>query len=138
MGLTSFSGPAFGAKTLLFSVHKDTVATAQTDLEIFEIDVPTGEDWHLTNVAVYADVAGSAAATIDVEAATTSVLSAAITCVADDNAVATVATDAGEFAGKRVAAGTAITVDITTGTTTAPEDISVHVYGFIRYAGNPQ
>lgn len=135
MSKSAVSGPLYGAQQLLFTVHKDTVATGQTDLEIFEIDVPTDEDWYVTHVRTYCDVAGTVAATIDIEDDTTSILSAAITLVADDSVSTAVTADAGEYSGKRIAAGSNVTVDATTGATTAPDDITIHVYGYIRFAG---
>jgi hypothetical protein len=134
MARTSFSGPAYGAQQLLFVVHKDTVATSQTDLEIFEIDVPATEDWYVTHVRTYCDAAGAVAATLDIEDDTVSILAAAITLVADDSVSTSVTADSGE-AGKRIAASSNVTVDATTGSTTAPDDITVHVYGYVRYVG---
>ena len=134
MAQTSFSGPVYGGQQLLVSLHKDTVATGQTDLEIFELDVPTDEDWYLTHVRTYCDVAGAVAATLDIEDDTVSVLSAAITLVADDSVSTAIAADTGER-GKRVAAGSNLTIDATTGATTAPDDITVHIYGYVRYVG---
>src|SRR5688572_31960564 len=118
MAKTSFSGPAYGAQGLLVSVHKDTVATGVTDGEIFELDVPADEDWYITHVRTYCDVAGTVAATLDIEDDGTSILAAAITLVADDSVSTAVAADAGEFSGKRVAAGSVLTIDATTGSTT--------------------
>ena len=131
MGTTRFSGPVYGAKSLLVHCSKESVAASVTDLEIFQIDVPADEDWFLTRVHAYCDVQGNAG-TVDVEDDGTSVLSANITLVSDDSVEGDVAADGGEDEGKKVAASSVLTIDATNGITTAIEDLQVSVYGYIR------
>lgn len=133
MGRTNFSGPVYGGKAVLASFSRSTVATDQTDLEIFEVNVPADEDWYITGVRAYCDGAGSAAATLDVEDDGASMLDAAITLVSDDEVVTDLDADSGEDAGHKVEASSVITVDATTGTTTAPTEITVQIEGFRRY-----
>ena len=137
MGRTSFSGPVYGGVGLLHVVAKDSVATAQTDLEINEVRLPDDEDWFVTRVQAYCDDAGSAAAALDVEDDGDSILSGALTLTSDSSVVSVPTTDPGEDAGKRVAAGSLLTVDITTGNTSGPADVQITIVGYRRYVGAP-
>lgn len=131
MGTTRYSGPVYGAKTLLFSCFDTQVAADATDLEIFEINVPSDETWVITDVQAYCDVQGNGGV-VDVEDDGTSVLDANLTLVTKASAEATITADAGEDEGTVVAAGSKITVDVTNGATTAVDLLTVHCYGYIR------
>lgn len=135
MGLTSMSGPVYGAKQTLFSVYRHAVITAQSALEVFEIAVPTTEDWLVSRVAVYCVAAGSAAAGVDVQDDGASILTGVITATAGAPAYGVPTATGGEDEGKIVAAGSAVTVKVTTGTTTAAGELTVIVEGYRRYVG---
>lgn len=132
MGSTYFSGPVYGAYGLLAVAQTvDGGGLSQTDLEFAQFDVPADEDWVVMRAAAYSDVAGTAAATIDIEDDTVSILSSAITLVADDS-VDAVIVKTGNEKGALVAAGSVLTVDATTGATTAPDMVVVNIWGFAR------
>lgn len=138
MARTEYKGPVYGAITVLSSVSKDTVAISQTDLEVFQMDVPADEDWFVTRVSAYCDDAGTVAATVDVEDDGVSILSSVITLVSDDAVERAITADPGEDEGKKVAAGSVLTVDVTSGATTGPSDITVTIEGYRRKIGAPR
>lgn len=133
MGRTSFDGPVYGALGILAQMYVDTVAVSQTDLENFEVTVPADEDWYVTRIYAYTTLAGTAAATVDVEDDTVSLMSANITLVTNASTQGTLSP-----AAPRIAASSAVTFDVTTGATTAPLDITVTVEGYRRYIGAPR
>lgn len=137
MGRTEFSGPVYGAVGVLAVAHIDSIGPSVTDTEIFQIDVPSTEDWFITRVAAYCSNQGNAG-TIDVEDDTASVLSASITLATADSVESAVAASAGEDEGRRVVAGSSITVDATVAATTAATDITVTIEGYRRKVGPPR
>lgn len=135
MGRVSLDGPVFGAHQVLAQWVRGTApALSQTDLEWYEVAVPADEDWYVTRVRAYAVVAGTAAATVDVEDDGTSILTGNITLVAAGDAAGTLTTPAGT----RIAASSVVTFDVTTGATTAPSDFGVRVEGWKRFVGAPR
>lgn len=137
MAQTSFSGPVYGAVQQLIVAHIDTVATSLTSAEIYEYTVETPNDWYAMSVQGYAAGAGTAATTIDVKDDGTSILSAPITLSTGGVTSATVTADSGEVAGKRIVAGSAMTIIAATGATTAPTDITVVLVGYRRATTQP-
>lgn len=133
MGRTAFSGPAYGAKCLLAIAHKESIAASVTNLEIFQVDIPAGEDWLITNVSAYCDVQGNGGTCRVLDDGVS--IAGTITLVSDDAVEAVITKDAAEDEGKAVAAGSVLTVDATNGATTVIEDITVSIWGFIRKVG---
>ena len=65
-------------------------------------------------------------------AASDTALTAIVAPPSDDSVETSITATSGEDEGKIVAAASSITVDVTNGATTAVEDLTVSVYGFIR------
>jgi len=128
MGGTFFSGPVYGAYGLLAAVSKENIAASASALEILQIDIPTDEEWVIRRVAAYCDVQGNAG-DIDVEDDGVSILSADLALVSDDAVEATPAATAGESG--RLVEGV-LTVDVDNGITTAIEDLTVQLWGYIK------
>ena len=137
MGRTEFSGPVYGAVGVLAVAHIDSVAADSTDLEVFQIDVPATEDWFITRVAAYCGNQGNGG-TVDVEDDGASVLTANITLATADSVESTPTTTSPEDEGRKVAAGSTLTVDATDGATTAISDLTVTVEGYKRKIGAPR
>ena len=53
MGLTRFSGPAFGAKAMLFCSSPGTLSTGATTTTFAKTVVPQTEDWFITDIAMF-------------------------------------------------------------------------------------
>ena len=123
MGLSGTSGPARGAYAFL-TCYVDTVVSGQTASEFFEYLLPAGMDIIVTDVQAYAITAGSAVVTIDVKDDGVSILTGRITTVA---AAATAGTLTTTNPGVLIAGGSRITADATTGSTTAPSDITASI-----------
>ena len=137
MAQTNFRGPVYGAVQQLIVAHIDTVVTSQTNAEIYEYTVETQADWYGMQVQGYAAGAGTVATTIDVKDDGTSILSAPITLSTGGVTSQTITADSGEDAGKKIAAGSAITIIAATGATTAPTDITVVLVGYRRSTVTP-
>jgi len=128
MGSTFLGGPVYGAYALLAVVSKENIAASAAALEILQVDIPTDEQWGIMKVAAYCDVQGNAG-DVDVEDDGTSILSADIALASDDSVEGTVTLTGGEKA--RIVEGV-LTVDVDNGITTAIEDLTVSIWGFIR------
>lgn len=137
MGLTEFSGPVYGAIGILAIANLDPIGPSVTDSEIFQIDVPSDEDWYLTRVAAFCTDQGNAGA-IDVEDDGASVLASSLVLVTGDSVEVAIVADSGEDMGKRVAAGSSLTVDATVGATTPATDVTVTIEGYKRKIGAPR
>lgn len=53
MGKTTFSGPVFGAKSLLFASSPGTVSTGASTAVFGATVVPANEDWFVTEIATF-------------------------------------------------------------------------------------
>lgn len=137
MGRTSFSGPVYGAKSLLGVASIGTIGPSVTDSEIAELLVPANEDWYVTDVQAYCLNQGNGG-TVDVESPDgTSLLSANITLTTGAAAAGVVVKTAEEDEGRRVASATRLHVEVTDGATTAITGLIVSVYGYIRKINTP-
>lgn len=125
---TYLDGPVYGAYGLLAVVSKENIAASATDLEILQVDIPADEQWGVMKVAAYCDVQGNGG-TVNVEDDGASILAAAITLASDDAVEGSVTLTGGEQA--RIVEGV-LTVDASNGITTAIEDLTVEIWGFIR------
>lgn len=133
MGRTSFSGPAYGAKSLITTVTRASIAPSSSNLELLEITLPLTEDWMITEVRAYCSNQGNGG-TVDVTDDAVTILPTPLALVTAAGATAVLAADGGEDEGKRVAAGSVLRVLANDGITTAAADVVVNVYGFIRNA----
>lgn len=127
----SATGPFYGAKSSLFGCSLVTMLTAQSAQIVHLLTIPTGEDWYLTTVMARAGTAGSAAGTVDVLDDGVSALPAVLTLSTAGTSKNTTTTS-GEDEGIRMATGSVITVVITSSATTAPGNINITAFGYIR------
>ena len=137
MSTGTTKGPFMGASTVLATAFRGTVAANASNLEIFQIDLPADEDWYVTRVAAYCSNQGNGGS-VNPKGGGVALLAAAITLVTADSIESAPTTDAGESAGKRVAAGTSLTVEASDGATTAIADLVVTIEGFKRKIGVPR
>src|SRR3990167_2012900 len=136
MGKTAFSGPVYGAKSLLWSMQRDNTLTASSLAStIAAIRVPAYEDWYVTELKAYKGSTYSTAfvlqltddSTVIADVATTSSLAGVLMST-------TPAADAGEYEGKRVAANSTLALVLADGgsTTAGSSNVAAWVYGYIR------
>jgi Neuraminidase (sialidase) len=137
MADTNFRGPVWGAVQPLIHAYIDAVVTSQTNSEIYEYTVEANNDFYAMSAQAYATGAGSVAATVDIKAAGVSILTAPITLVTNAPVTTNIAIDSGETNGKKIPAGTSITVLANTGATTAPADVTVVLVGYRRSLVTP-
>ena len=136
MGRTSFSGPVYGAKGLLFSSYSPT-AQMNTTAELCEFLVPATEDWYITDLHAYCTATGNEGS-IDLESPDgTSLLASNLSLSANAGVQRTLVADAGEDEGKRVAAGARIYVESTVGASTSATGVMINVLGYIRKLNTP-
>lgn len=113
MGKTAFSGPAYGAKQLLFSASRDAVSTGAgngVSTSVSACIVPAGEDWFATEFGVFQGSTGSSARAFWVQDDATVVSSITVTSTTTDaNSQNVIAADAAEYEGTRIAAGSTVT-----------------------------
>jgi hypothetical protein len=136
MGRTAFSGPAFGAKSLLWSVSADNVVISTAIQTEASIVVPAGEDWYVTEMHVHRGSTGSTAFVATLVDDTTNVATVAIASSAADVAGSTRPTpDGGEFAGVQVLSGSSVSFRVTNGNSSVVGSSKVYawVYGFPRW-----
>jgi hypothetical protein len=139
MGLTRHSGPLYGAKSLLFTVHRDNTDVASS-VAITEalVVVPNYEEWLVTEFRVFRGSSGSTAATYTfalVDDSTTIADVATASSAASLSLSTTLAPTAGEYEGVLVASNSTLAFTHTRGgSTTAPcSNITMSAYGFIRF-----
>lgn len=141
MGKTSFSGPVYGAKSLLWSVHRDNVLPAANDtttLTIASIRVPAYEDWLVTEFKGFRGSSGSTAITQTWNLTDDSTVIASFATASSAAGLllsTTPAGDAGEYEGVLVAANSTLSVTIDHGGSSAAvcSNVTGWVYGFIRF-----
>lgn len=136
MGITRFSGPAYGAKALLYTVSRDNLANSTVVQTVASILVPTYQDWLLTEVHVFRGSTFSTALTVRVLDDSTAVASVAITSsLANVAGSTTVAADGGEYEGLAIAGGSSVVIDLANATSSVAgsSGITVALYGFIRW-----
>lgn len=139
MGKTAFSGPVYGAKSLLFSVSRDNVLiTSSGTLTEAKVVIPSYEDWYLTEFRAYRGSSGSTAATYTFQLDDDSTVVANVATTSSEAGVALSTSPtptAGEYEGVQMAAGSTLSFQWNTGTsTTAPcSNVIMSAYGYIRF-----
>lgn len=135
MGKTSFKGPVFGAKGLLWSYQKETVAASTAIQTLASIDVPDGEDWFITRVDALRGSTHSTAFVLTLVDDSTSIATVAITSSAANSTGSTTLTpDSGEYMGVKVESGSSLALRLTIGTSSAASSgIHCWVYGYQRF-----
>ena len=141
MGKTSFSGPVYGAKSLLWTVHRDNQLPAGNDtttVTIGAIRVPGYEEWLVTEFKAWRGSSGSTAITTTFSLRDDGSVVGTLPIV-DSNAgvllSTTLGATAGEYEGLRVLANSTLSVTIDHGGSSlaVSSNITCWVYGFIRF-----
>lgn len=133
MGKTAMSGPVYGAKSLLFSVHYDNTVVGGLNRSII---VPDGENWIITDVHAYKGSTHSTFFVATVTDDSTVIATCRITSSLAEKAGSTrIAPVGGEYTGIEVATGSSLTVNIDNSgsSAAASSKVSVWVYGFQRW-----
>lgn len=148
MGKTSFSGPVYGAKSLIWSHTQlaGTVSTAATNLAQFI--VPAGQDFIFTDLHVQRATVQSTGLTVsivdDSSRATTSsrVLGTVAITSSAANALGSTAfvADPGEYEGRRVAALSTVSLrlhdTLSSAAALASSGLQVWAFGYIRFVSS--
>src|SRR3990167_7558230 len=138
---TSFSGPVYGAKSLLWSVHRDNQLPSggdTTTVTIASVRVPAYEDWFVTEFKGYRGSSGSTAVTSTWNLTDDSTVIASLatgSSVAGLMLSTTPTPTAGEYEGVQVLANSTLAITIGHGGSSAAisSDVTAWVYGFVRY-----
>ena len=136
MGKTSFSGPVFGAKSLLWTASLKDAAASTGATVIASINVPAGQDWYVCDIAAYRGSTASTGFVLRVTDDSSVVGSVAITSsLASQTNSTSLTPSAGEFEGVRCAAGSSMTMDFNQSGSSVAASTAVTgwVYGYIRY-----
>ena len=141
MGKTSFSGPVYGAKSLLWSVHRDNQLPAAGDtttVTVASIRVPAYEQWLVTEFKAYRGSSGSTAVTTNYDLLDDSTVVANLATASSVTGImlsTTPAATAGEYEGVVVLENSTLSIQINHGGSSAAisSNITMWVYGFIRF-----
>lgn len=135
MGKTSFDGPVFGSKSLLWSVQHDRAQGSTVAVTMGSITVPAGEDWLITDLHVYRGSTHSTASVVVLTDDSTAVGDVAIaSSLAGVAGSTTVVKDADEYIGKRVASGSVLALTVHDGgSSLASAGWQAWVYGYPRW-----
>ena len=143
MGKTAFSGPVYGAKSLLWMAHADNLLITSSVTETLQaIRVPSYEDWYVTEFKVYRGSSHSTGVTTTYQLTDDSTVVADLvqaSGVASSGAAVLYSTTptptAGEYEGVLVAANSTLAFTYNHGASTAAVDsnVTAWVYGYIRY-----
>lgn len=146
MGLTRMSGPLYGAKSLLWSFSRSSTVAPSTSITTFaQMIVPAGQDWYITDFHAFRESTHSTAFVLSLSddstratASTRTVADVAITSsLAAQNASTVVSVDAGEYEGRRVAAGSTLTLQLANGgSSVTASPFTAWAYGFIRFVSS--
>lgn len=146
MGKTAFSGPVYGAKSLLLSYSKTSTTVPSTSVFSYaQIVVPTGQDWYVTDFHAFRESTHSSAFTLSLSddssrasSSTRVIANLATTSTAAAQVLSTVVTaEPGEYEGRRVAAGSTVTLQLANGGSSATGAVfSAWAYGFIRFVSS--
>lgn len=137
MGKTSFSGPVYGAKSLLISYSGDIAAAtdASSHAVLLGINVPNYEEWLVTEMNVFRGSTHSTLSVYRLLDDSTVVADVAITSSLGVRVGSTtIAATGGEYEGYLIAGGSSVTLTGTSGSTTAASTgVRINVMGFIRF-----
>jgi hypothetical protein len=135
MGKTSFSGPVWGAKSLLFSVQGDKGQGSSVAVTLGAVVVPPGEDWYITDFCCYRGSTESTGAIFALLDDSTSVATVSFaSSVAGLTGSTQPTPDGGEYMGVRVAENSTLSITFIAGNSTlASSGLKGYVYGFPRW-----
>lgn len=138
MGKTSFSGPVFGAYSLLFTTQGDKAQGSTVAVQLGAVVVPPGQDWLICDFQAYRGSTQSTACTFTLRDDSTNIASVAITSsVAGLVGSTRLAKDGGEYLGTLVAEGSTVDVQFLDGTSSlASSGLRTYVYGYPRWKQN--
>lgn len=146
MGKTAYSGPVYGAKSLLWSYSRSSTTPPSTAAyTAAQMVIPAGQDWFVTDFSCFRESTHSTAFVISVvddssraQASSAVVASLAITSsLANQVASTVVAADAGEYEGRRVAAGSTVSLNIASGNSSVTSSpVAAWAYGYIRFVSS--
>lgn len=146
MGKTAFSGPVYGAKSLIWSFARSSTVAPSTSLHTFaQVIVPPGQDWFVTDFHAFRESTHSTAFVLSLSddssratASTRTVADLAITSSASGVLASTIVTaDAGEYEGRRVASGSTVTLQLANGgSSVAGGNFAAWAYGYIRFVSS--
>lgn len=140
MGKTSFSGPVYGAKSLLWAVPLGADVSGSTastlSVTVGKIVVPPGEDWIITDVSVFRNSTGSTGFTATLDDDSTVIATVPVTSsLAASQGSTRVAATAGEYTGIVAASGSTLTMtfDDAIAASSFVSRGTAWVYGFPRW-----
>lgn len=138
MGKTAFSGPVWGAKSLLYAVKAESVSSGGgngVSTNIGAVIVPVGEDWYLTEFNVYRSSTGSTVYGVSLDDDSTVVSSVTFTSsLAEQHQSVALTATAGEYAGYLVASGSTLRIrHANSSVVGASSALCVSVYGYPRF-----
>ena len=137
MGKTAYSGPVYGAKSLLWSASfNSTSALSTSAATTFAVcRVPAYETWLPTELQVYRGSTHSTTTVVALLDDSTVVGNVAITSsLAGVMGSTTFTKTPGEYEGVEVAANSTLSLTLQEGTSSiAGQDLTASVYGYIRF-----
>ena len=140
MGKTAFTGPLWGAKSLLYTTRLETVSSgpgggAGLSTVIGGCQVPVGEDWYVTDMSMLRTSTGSSAYGVALLDDSTSISALTMTSTVANAVLSTaLVPDGGEFSGVRVLSGSTLTITHTNSTVVgASSGLCVSIFGYPRF-----
>lgn len=135
MGKTAFSGPVFGAKSLLWTIPYINSTNSTAAFTVAKITVPEGEDWYVTNLQGYRGSTHSTNLVLTLTDDSTSIATVAFTSsLAGVNASTRLTPDSGEYEGVKVASGSTLALTLQNGNSSvASSGVHAWVYGYTRW-----
>jgi hypothetical protein len=135
MGKTAFSGPAFGAKSLLWAIPYINSTNSTSAITVAQVTVPAGEDWYITNFHGFRGSTHSTALVLTLTDDSTSIATLAFTSSGAAASASTRLTpDAGEYDGVRVLTGSVLAMTLHNGgSSVASSGVHAWVYGYPRW-----
>lgn len=138
MGKTAFSGPVYGAQSVLYSVRADVSSGGGNGVstEVGWVVVPTGQDWYVTDFQVMRQSTGSTGLAIGLYDDSSNISSIVLnSSVENATSRAAIAPDGGEYAGTRILGGSTVTIRaIQSSVAPASSGVYANVHGYVRYA----
>ena len=136
MGRTSFAGPVYGAKSLLWAFRADNLPASTAAQTVASIIVPKGSDWYPTEMHVYRGSSFSTALVVTLTDDSTTVGDVAVTSsLAGATASTVFAKTAGEYEGQQIVSGSSVSLLVSNGNSSAAGSsaVNVWVYGYVRF-----
>lgn len=138
MGKTAFSGPAFGAQSLLWTASQEAAIVSTAASTIANITVPVGQEWFITHLAASRESTASTALVVSLLDDSTSIATVAITSsLADASGSTLLTTESGEYLGTRCLTGSVLSLVVTGANSSAAalasSGVKAWVYGYPRW-----